>query len=109
MGLKGLSFNISSTLVELVTEWDWVFFLKDLETRKEIRKVCLRIAKHIGNPIYVPDSYCYSSYLFEGKTYSDVISSLRAKHGEPVIDISDMLVQNEMSWDTAGYFIDSIK
>jgi hypothetical protein len=106
-GLNGIKFNISPTLVELVTEWEWLFFLRDLDNRKELREMCLRIAKHLSNPIYVPDSYCYSSYVFEGKTYKDVIVSLQEQYGEPVKDISKLLVQQEMYWDTVGYYIDS--
>ncbi len=106
VGLNEITFNISAHLVELVTEWEWLFFLKDLEKRKDIRDVCLRIVKYLGNPIYVPDSYCYSSYLFEDKTYTDVLASLRSQYGDPVKDILDMLVQYEMYWDTAGYYID---
>ncbi|GGG86333.1 hypothetical protein [Paenibacillus radicis (ex Gao et al. 2016)] len=108
MGSNGDLLNISSNLIELQSEVDWFAFLKFPETREEVRADCLLIAGMVGNPIYLPDSYSYSSFVFEGNTFDDVLSSLQKKYGEPMKDIACMLIQNEFYWETTGYYIDSL-
>ncbi|OKP95305.1 hypothetical protein [Paenibacillus sp. P46E] len=108
MGLNGMVVNISPNLIEMQNEVDWFSFLKFFDTREEVRADCSVLAGFVGNPIYLPDSYTYSSFVFEGNTFDDVLSSLNNKYGEPVKDISCMLIQNELYWETTGYFIDSL-
>lgn len=66
-------------------------------------------SKFLGNPLYLPDSYCFSSYVFDGKTYEEIMQTLSLKFGAPAKRISDLLLQNDLNWDTKGYFIDSLE
>lgn len=107
-GLNDMGLVISPYLCELQNHERWSSFLKERDIQQKIREDCRVFSKYLGNPIYLPDSYGYSGFVFDGKSYQDTLLSLKSRFGEPVRLIEEMYVQREMSWETHGYYIDSI-
>jgi len=99
-------FLIGRNVCELTIFMGWSFFLKDKRVREVIRKLCKELSIMIGNPIYVPEHYNCSNFIYEGGTKDLVLSSLKKQFGLPCKEIDSMLIEYEDFWDTSGYYID---
>ncbi|MGM0713272.1 hypothetical protein [Brevibacillus parabrevis] len=84
----------------------WLAFLEDDSIQKALRKICLELSKYLGNPVYLPDSYSYADYVYEGNSIHDVLQSLKKKYGLPNLNIASMYDEQGTSWESKGYYID---
>ncbi|WP_409177278.1 hypothetical protein [Brevibacillus fortis] len=87
----------------------WNDFLTNRFLQSEIRKICFEFSKFLGTPIYLPDQYCYSDYVYDGNSMQDIIKSLEREFRHPLRILEFNESEYEESRVLKVYLIDSFE
>ncbi|AFC30241.1 hypothetical protein PM3016_3398 [Paenibacillus mucilaginosus 3016] len=107
-GPAGIDLLFSRHMCELQTGSRWVYVLSNPEYRESIRAVCCEIAGVLDAQfaVYMADSCCASDYLYDEHSMEYYLSSLHKRFGPPAKSLDVLLLTQERTRSSEGYFID---
>ncbi|MEK3885835.1 hypothetical protein [Paenibacillus sp. PL2-23] len=104
-GPGGIVLYIGNHLCELSSAIRWRTFLSEQIIQEKIIKISLEFSKIFGLPLYAPDYFCLSSFLFDGDNMDDVKQYLKRTYGDPANTINEMWDDLKSSKEYRKYYI----
>ncbi|MDQ6418008.1 hypothetical protein RB620_01030 [Paenibacillus sp. LHD-117] len=108
-GPGGIVLYFGNHLCELSSPIRWKAFLSDQLVQEKVIKISLEFSKIFGLPLYAPDYFCLSSFLFDGNNMDDVKQYLIRKYGDAANTINEMWNDLKSSSEYKKYYFETLK